>query len=227
MSPLSMLTSFTKLGMKLLIVASVVIGFQSPVAAQLTSSDEFIKAVKDREGSEATRYIDQGFINTKQRITGLTALHIVVDRRDTQWLTFLLQKKAKPDVKDRDGVSPLMRAVELNFIEGVEKLLQYDADVDYTNRSGETPLIKAVNLGYAPLVRILLDAGADPDRNDIIQGFSAREYATRNPRASRILAIIEAKDEEKKKAANGTAQDDSEEADTSLDLSGFAEPAEE
>lgn len=220
MSSSSKLTSFAKFGTKLLILAAAFVGFQNGALAQSTDSDEFIKAVKDRDGVEATRFIDRGYINTKQRITGLTALHIVVDRRDTQWLTFLLQKKAKPDVKDRDGVSPLMRAVELNFIEGVEKLLKYNADVDYTNRSGETPLIKAVNLGYAPLVRILVNAGADPDHNDIIQGYSAREYAARNPRARRILAIIEAKDEENAKETSEANQSSS----GGLDLSGFAEP---
>ncbi len=216
----SALRPFKTLSVKLLIIIMMSIGFQGVAFAQNTDSDKFIKAVKDRDGGEATRFIDRGFVNTKQRITGLTALHIVVERRDTQWLTFLLQKKAKPDVKDRDGMSPLMRAVELNYVEGVERLLTYKANVDYTNRSGETPLIKAVNLGYVPLVRILLDAGANPDRSDIIQGLSAREYAARNPRARRILAIIEAKDEEKKKKTeeeNGTNGG-------GLDLSGFSDP---
>lgn len=212
--------SFKNLSVKLFLIIMMSFGFQGAALAQGTDSDKFIKAVKDRAGTDATRFIDRGYINTKQRVTGLTALHIVVERRDTQWLTFLLQKKAKPDVKNREGISPLMRAVELNFIEGVEKLLRYKANVDYTNRSGETPLIKAVNLGYLPIVRVLLDAGADPDRSDIIQGLSAREYAARNPRASRILAVIEAKDEEKKKKAaekNGSKGG-------GLDLSGFPDP---
>lgn len=207
--------------LKSAVVISVFFGFQNVAQAQFanTDSDQFLQAVDKRDGTEATKFIDQGLVNTKQRITGRTALHIVVERRDIRWLNFLLAKKARPDVKDRDGLSPLMRAVELNFVEGVESMLARNANVDYPNRSGETPLIKAVHLGRPNLVQILLEAGADPDRNDIIQGLSARDYATRDPRKSRILGMIKANDEKKKKAAEEKGQ-----TGNGLDLSGFTGP---
>ncbi len=207
--------------LKSAIMLSVFFGLQNTAQAQFTNtdSDKFLEAVDKRDGAEATKFIDQGLVNTKQRITGRTALHIVVERRDSRWLNFLLAKKARPDVKDRDGLSPLMRAVELNFVEGVESILSRNANVDYPNRSGETPLIKAVQLGRPNLVQILLDAGADPDRNDIIQGLSAREYAARDPRKSRLLAMIEAHEEKKKKEAEEKGQ-----TGKGLDLSGFTGP---
>lgn len=216
---MSAFSSFAKnIFVKPLLVIIAFMGFQNIAYAQLTDSDEFLKAVSDRDGDEATKYIDQGLINTKKRVSGVTALHIVVDRRDALWLRFLLQKNARPDVKDRDGISPLIRAVELNFIEGVEHLIKYKADVDYPNRSGETPLIKAVHLDRVELIPILLEAGADPDRRDIIQGLSAREYATRDPRAGRILAMIENFEEEKKaKAAKDSTN--------TLDFSGISGPS--
>lgn len=187
---------------KIALISIVFFGFQNSAMAQFgTDSDSFLKAVEDRDGTEATKFIDEGFINTKQRITGRSALHIVVDRRDALWLRFLLQKKAKPDVKDRDGLFPLMRAVELNFIEGVESLLKYNASVDTANRSGETALIRAVHLDRRELVQILLEAGADPNRTDNIQGLSAREYATRDPRKSAVLAIMENFENNKKEGA--------------------------
>jgi hypothetical protein len=40
------------------------------------------------------------------------------------------------------------------------------------------------------IVRRLLAAGANPDKTDSVQGFSARDYATRDPRARDILKII-------------------------------------
>lgn len=218
----SLLSSFSNVRailVKFITITAACLGFQNIAYAQLTDSDEFLKAVEDREGTEATKYIDQGLINTKNRFSGQTALHIVVERRDTQWLTFLLQKKARPDVRDGDGISPLLRAVELNFIDGVEKLLAYKADVNYANRSGETPLIKAVLLDRAELVRILLDAGADPDKTDIIQGLSAREYAKRDPRAGRILTIIENFEADKKAKA-----DENKDSGNTLDFSGLTGP---
>ena len=39
----------------------------------------------------------------------------------------------------------------------------------------------------------LLKAGANPDKTDALQGFSAREYAERDPRSREILKAIEAK----------------------------------
>jgi hypothetical protein len=39
-------------------------------------------------------------------------------------------------------------------------------------------------------VKLLLDHGADPDKTDAAAGYSARDYATRDPRAREILMLI-------------------------------------
>jgi ankyrin repeat protein len=54
-------------------------------------------------------------------------------------------------------------------------------------------LIVAVQLRQIPIVRFLLNHGADPDKVDAAQGFSARDYATRDNRSRQILQLIEAK----------------------------------
>ena len=41
-------------------------------------------------------------------------------------------------------------------------------------------------------MRLLLDAGANPDKTDNAAGLSARDYATRDPRARDILNLINA-----------------------------------
>ena len=68
---------------------------------------------------------------------------------------------------------------------------------------GETPLIIAVQQRNLPIVRVLLGEGADPDRTDHAAGYSARDYATRDPRARDILKMIEDK---KPKAAAAAAK---------------------
>jgi len=55
---------------------------------------------------------------------------------------------------------------------------------------GETPLIVAVQQRDRPLVKLLLDHGADPDKTDAAAGYSAHDYATRDPRARDILVLI-------------------------------------
>jgi ankyrin repeat protein len=80
------------------------------------------------------------------------------------------------NIRDNDGVTPLMLAAQINFVEGVEALVSRGARVDVTNNSGETPLMSAVHSRNTEMMRILLQAGADPDRYDN-SGRSARDYA--------------------------------------------------
>jgi hypothetical protein len=53
------------------------------------------------------------------------------------------------------------------------------------------------------LVKLLLEHGANPDKSDAAAGYSARDYATRDPRARDILKMI---DESKPKAATAAAK---------------------
>ena len=175
--------------------------------AQFSDSYNFLKAVKDRDGTEATKYINEAgsgavIINTRDDSSGEGALHIVVRRRDAQWTGFLLQKGANPDIADRDKITPLMLSTQLNFPEGVEWLLKYKADIDQTNRSGETALILAVQLRFEDIVRMLLKKGADPDKTDSVAGMSARDYAKRDRRAAAILTLIENNDKAEKADSN-------------------------
>lgn len=172
--------------------------------AQFSDSYNFLKAVKDRKGEEAEKYLaDPGsvIINTRDTTTGQTALHLVVERRDSQWLGYLLQKGANSNLADKKGITPLMLATQLNFLDGIDWLVTKKAQVDQTGRSGETALILAVQLRNAEAVRALLKAGANPDKKDNRAGYSARDYAKQDGRAGAILAIIENADKKTKPAA--------------------------
>ena len=68
---------------------------------------------------------------------------------------------------------------------------------------GETPLIIAVQQRNLPVVRVLLNQNANPDKTDSAAGYSARDYATRDPRAREILKMI---DDKKPKAAAAAAK---------------------
>ena len=187
-----------------------------PALAQFSDSYNFLKAVEDRDGKEAEKFISEPgsvIINTRRDGTGETALHIVVNRRDETWLSYLLQKGANPNLADKKGVTPLMLATQLGFVEGAARLIKSKAVVDGTNRSGETPLIRAVQLRQPEMVRLLLKAGANPDKRDAVAGLSAREYAAQDGRNSAILGIIErgGQPEEPKKSGE-------------LDFSGIGEP---
>lgn len=190
---------FRSMGARTAIIGTAAVLTSSAAIAQFSDSYSFLKAVRDEDGAEATKFIDEPgsggvIINTRDDATGDGALHIVTRRRDSTWLGFLLQKGANPNIADRNKVTPLMLATTLNFAEGVEWLLRYKADVNQANRSGETALILAVQLRNAELTQLLLKKGANPDKADTISGLSARDYAKRDSRAGAISALFEAHD---------------------------------
>lgn len=165
-----------------------------PAAAQFSDSYNFLKAVRDRKGEEAEKFLAEPgtvIINTRDSTSGETALHIVIQRRDSTWLGYLLQKGANPNLADKKGTTPLMLATQLGFVDGIETLTRRKAQVDQTNRAGETALILAVQLRNAEAVRALLKAGANPDKKDSRAGYSARDYAKQDGRAGAIVSIIE------------------------------------
>lgn len=180
---------------------AVAMALAMPAAAQFSDSYNFIKAVRDRDFIKARDILDKPgstIIDLKDRDNGETALHIVTRRRDVPWLTYLLQRKADANQRDRNGDTPLIIAASSGFSEGVTLLLAGGAQVDLPNSRGETALMRAVHNRDVPSVRALLDAGADPDRADNLAGRSAREYAAEDTRSGQVGRMLA--DAPKKKA---------------------------
>jgi len=167
----------------------------TPAAAQFSESFNFLKAVRDADGEKVTKSLrDSGstLINTRDFSTGDAALHIVVKRRDLTWLNFLLGNGANPDIRDNAGNTPLIKAAQIGFIEGVSALVARGAKVNLGNSSGETPLIIATQQRDLALVRVLLTSGADPRQPDRIAGKSAHDYAAEDPRSASVLKMLDA-----------------------------------
>ena len=169
-----------------------------PAAAQFYSEGyEFLEAVKDRNGTDATEMLRQPgttVINARDLSSGETGLHVTVARRDLTWTRWLLQEGANPNLADNSGRTPLLVATEIGFIDAVEVLLRRGAQVDVANRAGETPLISAVLTRNIALMEVLLEGGADPDRTDNT-GRSARDHARVQGVPPRILSVIEASEQ--------------------------------
>lgn len=161
---------------------------------------KFLEAVKEKDGDAVTDALNEPgstIINARDITTGESALHIVVARRDATWIRFLAGKGANPNVRDNKGVSPLVLASRIGFVDGVEALIAAGAEVDESNSTGETPLIAAVHTQRTDLMRVLLKAGADADRADN-SGRTARDYALLLGKRSRAILEIEKSDEERK-----------------------------
>lgn len=191
-----------KAGLALALVAS---GLSAPATAQYSDSYNFLKAVKERDGTVATKFLNEPgstIVNARDLASGETALHYVVQRRDELWTNFLLDRGANPNLADKRGITPLTIAASLGFVEGVERLVKAGGRIDTTNASGETPLIAAVHRRDMAVIRLLLKHGASLDRADN-SGRTARDYAAlMGPSAGVIQEIERAESERKSKGTD-------------------------
>jgi ankyrin repeat protein len=187
-------------------LAAAAMVWSAPAAAQFSESYKFLEAVKKKEGDKVTDALSEPgttIINTRDVTTGESALHIVTQRRDLTWMSFLIGKGANVNIRDAKGVTPLVVATNLGFIEGAELLLERGARADESNNAGETPLITAVHNRNLQLMRVLLKAGADPDRADN-SGRSARDYALLDGKGGSLINEIQTNARPKGKNAQQT-----------------------
>lgn len=188
-----------------IVLAVAGIAFVSTPALSQSGPDshQFIDAVQKRDGNKATQLLTDHptIINAKDE-KGDTGLIIAIRGGEQDWTGFLLQKGADPNLAGSNGDTPLITAARVGFDEAADWLIGLGAEVDEPNRAGETPLIIAVQQRDVRLVRMFLDHGADPDHTDAAAGYSARDYAARDPRAREILQLI---DQKKPKGATAKA----------------------
>ena len=85
------------------------------------------------------------------------------EKRDRAGLTFALRFRPGLMNKDIGGRTPLGRAAEEGYEEGVLLLLKHGADPNALDRGGYSPLHCAAYAGEAGIARLLLEAGADPN----------------------------------------------------------------
>src|SRR3569623_443061 len=166
------------------VVAAAMIVTATPAIAQLGQSDsyQFLQAIRESKGDEVNKLLDKPgtvIITTHDRQTGEAALPLVVKRG------------ADPYIKDGEGNTPLLVAVNNGASGVIELLVKGGANVNLGNGSGETPLIRAVQRRALALVRILLNAGANPDQPARIAGQSARDYAHQDTRTPALAKVID------------------------------------
>jgi ankyrin repeat protein len=190
------------------LVAAAIIVTAAPATAQLGQSDsyQFLQAIRESKGDEVNKLLDKPgtvIVNTRDRQSGEAALHIVAKRGDTTYVNYLLARGADPNIRDGQGNTPLLVAVNNGAGGVIDLLVKGGANVNLGNGSGETPLIRAVQRRDLSLVRILLAAGADPDQSDRIAGLSARDYAHQDTRTPALAKVIDETPKKPRRAVSG------------------------
>ncbi len=165
----------------------------SPGAAQVKpESETFLEAIEEQRGNDVIELVakkGRTIINVRG-YSGATPLTLAMRQRSMQYVNYLLQNGADPNLADKNGDSALMIAARTGNFEGVATMIIAKAALDATNRQGETPLIAAVQNRHLQAIKRLLEAGANPTRTDNA-GLSARDYATRDRRSTEILRLFD------------------------------------
>jgi len=91
---------------------------------------------------------------------GTRPVHWEVYHVDYELLDTLIAKKAKVDITNEFGSSPLAEAVKLADARMVKALLDAGAGPESPNLDGETALMVAIKTGELPIVEMLIKAGA-------------------------------------------------------------------
>jgi uncharacterized protein len=194
-----------KAGLALALAVTPVCVAAQGLGPNASDGEAFLSAVKDGDANKAIELASQpgSRVVSYRGYSGDTALHIVTRKRELDWVGFLVNKGADPNIADAKGDTPLTIAASIGFEEAASFMLAKGARVDSINRRGETALAIAVQQRHPRMVELLLKAGANPDKPDRVSGYTPREYAKRDTRNPQILKLIETVKPTGKKPAAG------------------------
>jgi hypothetical protein len=105
----------------------------------------------DTDGVKFFSTKEQKIIN-KQNIGGATALHLAARRENSEIVATLLKNKAKTNLKDKEGWTPLMRAAANCRTKNAELLINAGANIFFNNYNNESALLYATSSKCLKLV---------------------------------------------------------------------------
>jgi hypothetical protein len=112
-----------------------------------SDSMEFLNAVQKRDGNKAAQLItDHPTIIDARDDRGDTALIIAINRGDSDWTGFLLNKGADPNLPGARGDTPLIAAARIGFEDAAEWLLSLGAKVDGTVQQVGKPVCRPCHI---------------------------------------------------------------------------------
>ncbi|KAJ5684595.1 uncharacterized protein N7477_000940 [Penicillium maclennaniae] len=107
-------------------------------------------------------------VNAESGANGKAPLHFAVVKKNSEILKLLLRKRACPDIRMVEGITPLHLAAARGWIEGIRILAESNALIDSKDSLLlETPLHKAARNCNSEACRVLIQYGANPKERNI------------------------------------------------------------
>lgn len=125
-----------------------------------------LQCVRNKDKKQIEKLTKFGYpqlINFTEPINGQSALHLACVSNDIDMVTFLLSLGAHPDVQDRMGYTPTMRAAELGHELSLEILAKANADMTIVDNEGKGILFYCIlpTKRHYRCALIALENGAD------------------------------------------------------------------
>src|SRR5881396_2116774 len=142
-------------------VALLLIGVAG-VAPRAASRSEIADAVMKGDRTAVRTLLQRKADVNAPQVDGATALHWAVYRDDLETANVLIRAGAKPDVANREGVTPLAMASRNGSPQAIKLLFAAGADVNAKEKlRGTTALMWAVDQKHPAAVKVLVELGAD------------------------------------------------------------------
>jgi len=127
------------------------------------------------------------------------SLFDAVAKGDLKKIESLLKRGVNPNIRDKDGKTPLHNAAYLGHVAVAKLLLEHGADIHARDNANWTPLHFAASGGHVDVVRLLLEHGADPNIKDK-NGYTPLHWAASGGHVDVVKLLLE-------RRANPNAED--------------------
>ncbi len=158
-------------------------GHEALVAAAMIGRRDFVKKL-------LAHGADPDHVAARGPAAGQTALSAAVLRDDAITARMLVQAGATPDVRARNGMTPLALAIQFGRERVARELLVGGADPRLETH-GHTPLVQAAQWGRPAVIDWLVQLGQDPNEPDR-KGDRPLQHAIAEQRADAVRALLRA-----------------------------------
>lgn len=132
-------------------------------------SGQLATAIQDGKRAAALEMIRAGADVNEAQPDGTRPIHWAVYRFDYDLMDALIAKKAKVDVINEFGSTPLAEATKQGNARMVKMLLAAGSGTEGANADGQTALMIAIKNGDLPVFNLLIDAGAKVNAVEKVQ----------------------------------------------------------
>ncbi|NXY02248.1 ANKE1 protein, partial [Pteruthius melanotis] len=127
---------------------------------------KLLQCVHEKDKKQIENLIQKGFpdlINYTEPKEGYSAFHLASMKNDIEMCRFLLEHGARPNVHDKMGRTPAMKAAELGHEVVLELLAKANADMTAVDNEGKGILFYCLypTVRHSHCLRIALEYGAD------------------------------------------------------------------